>query len=97
MTGLESGPWAAYPGAQDDQAAALMRCLQCGTDNRAGRRFCAQCGGALRLACPACDAENEHGDRFCGACGAALATTAPAPAASIAARLPSARPALASV
>ena len=85
MTGLESGPWAAYPGAQDDQAAALMRCLQCGTDNRAGRRFCAQCGGALRLACPACGAENEHGDRFCGACGAALATTAPAPAASIAA------------
>src|SRR3984893_8396674 len=50
-----------------------MRCIKCGTDNREGRRFCAQCGQPLKLRCPACGAHNEPGERFCGDCGAALA------------------------
>lgn len=50
-----------------------MRCIKCGTDNREGRRFCAQCGQPLKLGCPACGAHNEPGERFCGDCGAALA------------------------
>ncbi len=49
-----------------------MICSQCGTENKAGRRFCRSCGSALASACPACGAANEPGDRFCGTCGTAL-------------------------
>ena len=31
-----------------------MLCPSCGTENREGRKFCAECGTALALACPAC-------------------------------------------
>jgi class 3 adenylate cyclase/tetratricopeptide (TPR) repeat protein len=53
-------------------------CSACGTENRAGRRFCSQCGGPLELQCPSCGAANEPGDRFCGDCGASLADGRPA-------------------
>jgi class 3 adenylate cyclase/tetratricopeptide (TPR) repeat protein len=53
-----------------------MRCLNCTTENREGRKFCAGCGQPLALACAACGAANEPGERFCGECGAEL--TAPA-------------------
>src|SRR5215831_15810463 len=59
-----------------------MRCLACGTENRAGRRFCAQCGATLEISCQSCGAANEPDDRYCGSCGARLlasvdAATAP--------------------
>ncbi len=54
-----------------------MTCPSCGTENREGRKFCAECGKPLSAACPACGAPNEPGERFCGECGAALATSAP--------------------
>src|SRR6266851_3597690 len=54
-----------------------MRCAKCGTENRAGRRFCSQCGERLALLCPLCGAVNQAGERFCGDCGAALAGNAP--------------------
>ncbi len=47
-------------------------CSACGSESRAGRRFCAQCGSPLELRCPQCGASNEPGDRFCGECGFAL-------------------------
>ena len=50
-----------------------MTCVGCGTDNRAGRRFCSRCGAPLALACPACGFTNEPGDDFCGGCGRSLA------------------------
>jgi class 3 adenylate cyclase/tetratricopeptide (TPR) repeat protein len=50
-----------------------MRCGKCGTDNREGRRFCAECGCALNTQCARCGASNEPGEKFCGQCGAALA------------------------
>jgi class 3 adenylate cyclase/tetratricopeptide (TPR) repeat protein len=50
-----------------------MRCPTCDHDNRAERRFCAECGAALAAACGTCGATNEHGAKFCGACGASLA------------------------
>src|SRR5260370_35278953 len=50
-----------------------MRCSKCGTDNREGRKFCAQCGAPLKPECPSCGAENEPGEKFCGDCGAATA------------------------
>ena len=46
-----------------------MICEQCGTENRAGRRFCRSCGSALAALCPVCSSPAEPGDRFCGTCG----------------------------
>jgi class 3 adenylate cyclase len=54
-----------------------MRCSQCHTENKAGRKFCAACGQALALACPACGFVNDPDDRFCGGCGQALAAMPP--------------------
>jgi class 3 adenylate cyclase len=54
-----------------------MRCPQCHTENKAGRRFCAACGRALALACPACGFVNDPGDRFCGGCGQGLTAMPP--------------------
>jgi len=49
-----------------------MRCSSCDHDNRADRRFCAECGAALALGCASCCAANEPGEKFCGGCAAAL-------------------------
>ena len=65
-------------------------CGSCGTENRAGRKFCAQCGAALGRTCPACGAPVEAGDRFCGECATPLpgdGAGMPAAAASVAARV----------
>src|SRR5713101_7646534 len=62
------------------------RCSKCGTDNREGRKFCADCGAPMIAACPRCGAANQPSEKFCGECGAALgdaptvATMAAAPA-----------------
>ncbi len=53
-----------------------MTCSNCGSENRAGRKFCAACGAALAIGCPACGAANEPGERFCGECGSSLPATA---------------------
>ena len=50
----------------------MLTCSACGTENRPGRRFCAQCGAALSISCANCGAANQPGDRFCGECGVAL-------------------------
>ncbi|HEY6836383.1 MAG TPA: adenylate/guanylate cyclase domain-containing protein [Gaiellaceae bacterium] len=55
-----------------------MTCSACGTENRAGRKFCSNCGAPLAVACPACGAANEPDDRFCGECGTALEAGVPA-------------------
>jgi hypothetical protein len=49
-----------------------MQCPQCHYENRAGRRFCAECGAPLDVSCPACAFVNEPGEKFCGGCGTAL-------------------------
>ncbi len=49
-----------------------MICDRCGTDNRAGRRFCRSCGAGLTASCPACGTPAEPGDSFCGVCGGPL-------------------------
>ncbi len=58
-------------------------CPVCQTINRAGARFCDNCGSALPLACPGCGTLNRAGARFCDNCGerldASSAASAPAP------------------
>ncbi|MGH7893506.1 MAG: adenylate/guanylate cyclase domain-containing protein, partial [Candidatus Binatia bacterium] len=58
-----------------------MRCPSCSHDNRADRRFCAECGAALAAVCASCGAANQPGEKFCGGCGERLPTVAPAPGA----------------
>src|SRR5712691_10593742 len=53
-----------------------MRCAACGVDNRAGVRFCEECGARLEALCPACGASVPPGKKFCGACGAAFGPAA---------------------
>jgi len=60
-----------------------MRCPSCGHENRADRRFCAECGTPCAALCGSCGASNLPGEKFCGDCGAALtaaprSTTSPA-------------------
>ena len=47
-----------------------MRCPSWNHDNRAERRFCAECGARLAMLCAACGTSNEPGEKFCGGCGA---------------------------
>ena len=57
-----------------------MTCPSCSAENRAGRKFCVECGAALALKCPACGSPHEAGEKFCGECGGALiARPAPVP------------------
>jgi class 3 adenylate cyclase/tetratricopeptide (TPR) repeat protein len=49
-----------------------MKCSRCGSDNRAGRRFCGACGAPIPIPCPACGFANEPGEHFCGGCGQIL-------------------------
>ncbi|HYM84335.1 MAG TPA: adenylate/guanylate cyclase domain-containing protein, partial [Candidatus Dormibacteraeota bacterium] len=49
-----------------------LRCVECGTENRPDRKFCAQCGAPLATACRACGASNLPNERFCGECGSPL-------------------------
>ena len=58
-----------------------MRCPSCNHDNRAERRFCAECGVALVALCAGCGASNEPGEKFCGQCGASLIAAPPPSAA----------------
>src|SRR5438309_9338153 len=62
-----------------------MQCPRCQAENRAGRRFCGECGLSLALTCPSCGFLNEGGEKFCGGCGtpmtpsAATSPSSPAP------------------
>src|SRR5215472_6686797 len=57
-----------------------MLCPSCKHDNRADRRFCAECGAPLATACTVCGTSNEPGEKFCGRCGTTL-SAAPTPSA----------------
>ncbi|HEY3067233.1 MAG TPA: adenylate/guanylate cyclase domain-containing protein [Methylomirabilota bacterium] len=50
-----------------------MQCGACGTANRAGVKFCEECGTRLDVTCPACGASVPSDKKFCGDCGARLA------------------------
>src|SRR5262245_18947007 len=67
-----------------------MQCPQCQCENRAGRRFCAECGAPLSLACPVCGFTNEPGEKFCGGCGTPLSGPASQPTQTMPPPVPSA-------
>lgn len=53
----------------------MIRCSNCGTINRDGRRSCRECGKALpqtKLRCPECGTLNPVGNLFCDQCNARL-------------------------
>jgi class 3 adenylate cyclase len=56
-----------------------VTCAECGHENRAGRKFCAECGAGLALACNACGTPYDAGEKFCGECGASLGGAKRAP------------------
>ena len=57
-----------------------MRCSKCETENREGRRFCAECGAPIAVKCAQCGAPNQPDEKFCGECGTALSGNPPSPA-----------------
>jgi class 3 adenylate cyclase/tetratricopeptide (TPR) repeat protein len=46
-----------------------MVCSNCGTENKAGRQFCTECGSSLAAGCPNCGSSIEPYEKFCGTCG----------------------------
>ena len=73
-----------------------MICPSCGTENKAGRKFCGGCAAPLAVICPACGIANEPDMRFCGECATPLASaaiTSTAPVSSPAGRSSAATPA----
>ena len=56
----------------------MISCAACGTENRPGRKFCAECGASLGMTCPTCGTGNEPGEKFCGDCGSQLSSASPA-------------------
>ena len=56
-----------------------MICPNCGSENRAGRKFCGGCAAPLAAICASCGTANEPDMRFCGECAAPLAAASVAP------------------
>ncbi len=50
----------------------LRPCWNCGYENPADAKFCANCGKAQRAACPECGAPVIEGAKFCANCGIPL-------------------------
>ena len=59
-------------------------CGSCRHENRAGAKFCEQCGGKLPRRCAACGHPARDGARFCDECGQPLESGTPAPSAAAA-------------
>ncbi len=51
-----------------------MICSQCGIENRAGAKFCNECGHKLELACADCGHYNLPASKFCDECGQPFST-----------------------
>jgi class 3 adenylate cyclase/tetratricopeptide (TPR) repeat protein len=70
-----------YAPSHDFGVGPRMICASCGTENKPGRKFCAECAAPLAAGCPSCGALNEPTAKFCGECATPLVAgvvTAPA-------------------
>jgi class 3 adenylate cyclase/predicted ATPase len=56
-----------------------MRCLSCAFENSKGKKFCSECGTALRLRCSECGSDSAPTAKFCGECGVPLNAPIAAP------------------
>ncbi len=56
----------------------ILACWNCGHENPAGAKFCANCGKPQRPACPHCGTPVPEGAKFCANCGAPVAVLGPA-------------------
>jgi class 3 adenylate cyclase len=56
-------------------------CPNCGTENRAGAKFCSECATALAAPCPNCGTVNPPSAKFCSECATPLGARAGASAA----------------
>src|ERR1044072_9184802 len=54
-----------------------MKCSRCGHDNRAGAKYCGECGAHLALICANCGALLSPTAKFCSECGHPAGTAAP--------------------
>jgi class 3 adenylate cyclase/tetratricopeptide (TPR) repeat protein len=45
-----------------------MKCVDCGTENPDGAKFCNECAARLELVCPQCGTPNNPGSKFCNEC-----------------------------
>jgi class 3 adenylate cyclase len=50
-----------------------VTCSSCGTENRSGAKFCAECAAPLAASCPTCASPNPPGAKFCSECATPLA------------------------
>ena len=64
----------ASEGAVLTARVTLVTCANCGNENKATAKFCAECGILLTRACPACAAAVRPGQRFCDECGTPLSS-----------------------
>ena len=61
-----------------------MKCSECGHENRAGAKFCEECGARVAPVCTSCGAQLSPSAKFCSECGhpagqAAPSTSLPSP------------------
>ncbi len=54
-----------------------MICSNCGTENRAGAKFCMECATPFAASCPNCGAANLPAAKFCSECATPLGGGAP--------------------
>lgn len=50
----------------------IMKCFSCQSENRAGVKYCEECGTHIAQVCPRCDSRIPVGKKFCGECGQKL-------------------------
>ena len=67
---LKFCPHCGKPPVAEEESAV---CPKCGTGNKAGTKFCGECGSALSRACAQCGAVLVSHQKFCGECGAPAA------------------------
>jgi len=74
MPGMMMGAMAQTQGGQAGAAAPRVKCAQCGTENPATSKFCANCGTAIVIGskCPKCGNLNDASAKFCANCGTAM-------------------------
>src|SRR5687767_13644222 len=61
-----------------------MNCRQCGRDNPATAKFCAECGARLVVVCAACATELLPHAKFCSECGEPVTRVVPVATAGLA-------------